>query len=113
MNIYPECRGGNATAQRALAAQPILAVLVRAKRIAPLYIAMLPAGMRSQTRQNSRISTGVPSETRMYFSIAGIGEATSTLFFSRWGRTSLTGRSGFRSTKLACESMARSMRAFT
>jgi len=32
------------------------------------YVCMWPPGIRSQTRQNSRISTAVPSDTRMYFS---------------------------------------------
>ena len=32
------------------------------------YVCMWPPGIRSQTRQNSRISTAVPSDTRMYLS---------------------------------------------
>ena len=32
------------------------------------YVCTWPPGIRSQTRQNSRISTAVPSDTRMYLS---------------------------------------------
>jgi hypothetical protein len=50
----------------------------------PSYMAILPVGgSRSMTLQNSCISSGVPKETRKYFSIAGMRGATSTLFFLR------------------------------
>ena len=50
--------------------------------------------MRSHTRQNSRISAGVPSDTRMYLSKVGNGPETRTPFFLKCSTTSTAGRAG-------------------
>src|SRR5262249_45711097 len=61
----------------------------------PVYMAIFCGGIRSQTRQNSSISGGVPRETRRYLFISGMGRATTMLCFLRCSRTSPTGRRGF------------------
>ncbi len=75
------------------------------------YISMLCRGMRSQTRQNSSMSSGVPRDTLMCFAMDGIGGATRMSCFFRCSMVTSAGRSVFSMKKFACESMTRSIRA--
>lgn len=70
-------------------------------------------GIRSQTRQNACISSGVPMETRMYLASAGYRGPMKMLFFLKRRMTCQGGRMGFTIAKFVCESIARSIRALT
>ena len=59
-----------------------------ADRRSCVYIAILPVtGSWSKTRQNSRMSAGVPSETRTYLLMVGMSGPIRTLFFLRCSTT--------------------------
>ena len=67
--------------------------------------------MRSHTRQNSRISVGVPIETRMYLSKSGMRPATRTRCFAKWSTTCADCWPVLSMTKFVNESIERSIRA--
>ena len=77
---------------------------------AKAYICAPCGAIRSQTRQNSRISAGVPSDTRMARSVERIGGGTRMSWCFKCSTTTAAGARGFSMKKFACESMTRSMR---